>query len=68
MSVDAPLPTVRGTGETGRRSAGTLAVAFVRQLVYEHLVLARRGVRFRSRSTEAIRAVCRVIGNVMSER
>jgi SAM-dependent methyltransferase len=56
MSVDAPLSTVRLLGERARRSAGPLAVAFVRQLVYEHVVLGRRGVRFRSRDANAVRA------------
>jgi SAM-dependent methyltransferase len=56
MSVDAPFSAVRDGGATARRSAGPLALAFLRQLVYEHLVLARRGIRFRSRDERAVRA------------
>jgi SAM-dependent methyltransferase len=56
MSYDIPLATARERGESARRSAGSLAVAFVRQLLYEHVVLARRGVRFRSRDSQAVRA------------
>jgi SAM-dependent methyltransferase len=56
MSVDTPLTAAREMAENARRAAGPIVVAFVRQLVYEHLVLGRRGVRFRSRDADAVRA------------
>jgi SAM-dependent methyltransferase len=55
MSADASPTTVRETGAPARRSAGSLVRAFVRQLVYEHVVLGRRGLRFRSRDEDAVR-------------
>jgi hypothetical protein len=40
--VDTSLPTVRRAGEKARRPGGPIPLAFVRQLVYEHVVLGLR--------------------------
>lgn len=56
MSVDTPLARAIDARPAGRRSTGVLAIAFVRQFLYEHLLLSRRGIRFRTRDTAAVRA------------
>lgn len=59
MSLDLFLrtgapPRPRARGRRDRGSIARLPGAIARQFVYEHLVLARRGVRFRSRDEQTV--------------